>query len=82
MNDFLQKFLSLLKSFPVWLRAVFLLLVAVLILLLSFSSCGLTRASVRNKAEGTTTEIKITTSNPTNVTATPNVELKSTDNGN
>lgn len=67
-----------LKTLPIWLRAIALLAIAVLALIasMSISACGVTRASVFNRAEGTTTEVKITTSNPTTVTATPNVDLK------
>lgn len=39
------------------------------------SSCGVTKAIVKNGADGTSTEVKITTNNPTTVTATPNVTL-------
>lgn len=45
------------------------------VILFFFTSCGTTRATVRNGATGTTTEIKITTNNPTSVTATPNVSF-------
>lgn len=44
-------------------------------ILFSMTSCGTTRAVVHNGATGTTTEIKITTNNPTSVTTTPNVQL-------
>lgn len=70
-----NKFFEWLKTLPVWLRAVALILIAALMLVFTLSSCGVTRASVLNRAEGTSTEIKITTSNPTTVTATPNVNL-------
>lgn len=40
-----------------------------------FSSCGVTRATVHNGAAGTTTEIKITTNNPTSVDVKPNTNL-------
>lgn len=45
------------------------------IVMIFFSGCGTTKAIVKNGADGTTTEIKITTNNPTSVTATPNVSL-------
>lgn len=54
-------------------------IIAILLILISmvfFNSCGTTRAVVHNGADGTSTEIKITTNNPTSVTASPNVELK------
>lgn len=73
----MTKFISWLKTLPIWLRAIALLAIAGLALIasMSLSACGVTRASVLNRAEGTTTEIKITTSNPTSVTATPNVNF-------
>ena len=40
-----------------------------------FTSCGVTRATVKNGAAGTSTEIKITTNNPTSVNASPNVSF-------
>ena len=43
---------------------------------IGLTSCGTTRAVVHNGASGTTTEIRITTNNPTSVTASPNVQLK------
>lgn len=76
-----KTFIEWLKTLPIWLRAIALLAIAGLALIasMSLSACGVTRASVLNRAEGTATEIKITTSNPTTVTATPNVNLKTTD---
>lgn len=77
----MTKLISWLKTLPVWLRALALLAIAGLALIasMSLSACGVTRASVLNRAEGTTTEVKITTSNPTSVTATPNVNLKTSE---
>lgn len=76
--DNLTKLIEWLKTLPVWLRAIALLAIAGLALIasMSLSACGVTKASVLNRAEGTVTEIKITTSNPTSVTATPNVNLE------
>lgn len=70
----MKKFLIWCKEHPK-LVASLLTSVGAIILALLTCSCGITRASVRNLAEGTTTEIKITTSNPTSVSASPNVEL-------
>lgn len=69
---------SWLKTLPIWLRAVVLILMASLALIasMSISACGVTKAVVKGSAEGAVTEIKITTNNPTSVTTTPNVELK------
>lgn len=76
----LKKLLEWLKPLPLWLRAVVLALLAALALIasMSLSACGTTRAVVHNGATGTSTEIRITTNNPTSVTASPNVELKHT----
>lgn len=71
------------KSKPIWLRAVISVLLAALAVFgsLCITSCGLTRATVTNRADGTTTSISITTSNPTSVNASPNVDLKVTPDG-
>lgn len=73
----LSKFWSWIKTLPAWLRAIVIFLIAALafIATLTFTSCGTTRAVVHNGATGTATEIRITTNNPTSVTATPNVEF-------
>lgn len=75
----LSKLWTWLKTLPVWLRAIVLALVAALALIasMSLSACGMTRAVVHNGAHGTSTEIKITTANPTTVTASPNVTFSS-----
>ena len=49
--------------------------IALAVYLFFFTSCGVTKAVVKNGADGTSTEIKITTNNPTSVTANPNVTL-------
>ena len=51
----------------------FFLLLALAFMLQWLLSCGTTRAVVHNGAHGTSTEIRITTNNPTTVTASPNV---------
>ena len=74
-----QKLWTLFKSLPLWSRILTAILVAALAVIFSFtfSSCGLTKAVVHNGADGTSTEIRITTSNPTTVTASPSVDLTS-----
>lgn len=71
------QFFNWLKMLPIYLRAVVLILVSALVLIvsMSFVACGQTRAVVKNSASGTTTEIKITTNNPTSVTASPNISF-------
>lgn len=77
MDNF-SKLFKWLQTLPIWLRAVVLAIIASLVLIvsMSFISCGVTRAVVHNGASGTSTEIRITTNNPTSVTASPNVQLK------
>lgn len=55
--------------------SVIAIVIALIVAVFFSSSCGLTKAVVKNGADGTTTEIKITTNNPTSVTANPNVSL-------
>lgn len=76
MEKFTQ-FFSWLKTLPVFLRAVVLILVSALVLIasMSLSACGQTKAVVKNGASGVSTEIKITTNNPITVSASPNVSL-------
>lgn len=54
-----------------FLTALFALLGA----LFGFSSCGLTKAVVRNNSEGTQTTVTVSTSNPTTVQVNPTVSL-------
>lgn len=65
------------KSLPIWLRIVIGFLFAALAVFSSMglSGCGTTRAVVTNRAEQTTTTIRISTSNPTTVDASPDVDL-------
>lgn len=80
MNTNLTKLWSWLKTLPVWLRCVVLALLSALAIIasMSMSACGATKATVTNRAQGTVTEIKITTNNPTSVQTTPNVNLEYT----
>ena len=73
----INKILSLLKSLPTLgkIFSVIAIIIALIVAVFFSSSCGLTKAVVKNGADGTTTEIKITTNNPTSVTANPNVSL-------
>lgn len=73
----LKLFFAWLQKFPLWIRAILLALLAgvALIASMSVSACGTTRAVVHNGAHGTSTEIRITTNNPTSVTASPNVSF-------
>lgn len=78
METKLKTFFSWLKTLPMWLRPIVLALILGLVLIasMSLSACGsTTRATVRNNAEGTQTEVKITTSNPSTIQVSPNVSL-------
>ena len=71
-----QEILNHLKTLPIVGKVLSLFVIVIcLVISLFFSSCGTTRATVHNGASGTTTEIRITTNNPTSVTTTPNVQL-------
>lgn len=71
-----QEILKQFKTLPTAGKILSIIAITILLVVsLFFSSCGTTQAIVRNGASGTTTEIKITTSNPTSVTATPNVNI-------
>lgn len=65
-----NKFLSWLKSLPVWLRVIVLALIAGLILIfsLSFTSCGTpkTIATVQNVNPNSTVTVTLSVSNETN----------------
>lgn len=71
----LKEILDFFKDSPRWTKIVVYVALAA-IALMSLFACGTTRAVVHNGATGTTTEIRITTNNPTSVHTTPNVELK------
>ena len=53
-----------------------------IVMVFFMNSCGTTRAVVTNRAESTTTTIKITTNNPTEVNTTPDVDLSLTPKNN
>lgn len=72
----LKKLLSWLKTYPIWVRSCILLLICALLVLMTLTACGVTRATVHNGATGTTTAIKITTNNPTSVDVAPNTSLQ------
>lgn len=75
----LQKIKELVKNFkgPTWLKWSLVLLAAIMFAVHLLTSCGATRASVVNRATGTTTEVRITTNNPTSVKLSPNVKIDS-----
>lgn len=79
MNDFLNDLLSKALNAPKWVKVCISVLLSLLCgvsIFLSLTSCGaVTRATVRNGANGTSTSVTITTNNPTNWTVTPDVEV-------
>ena len=58
--------------------AIILAILAIVYCVLTFTSCGITRATISRPSEGTSTTITITTNNPitTNVDPTINAEYK------
>lgn len=76
----ISNFFAWLKTLPIYLRAIVLILISALVFIasMSLSACGTTRAVVKNGADSASTEIKITTNNPTSVTASPIVSLSNT----
>ncbi len=74
--DFLRKVLNWLKSAPVWCRIILPILLTGILVVILLSSCGSTvKATISNKAEGVSTTVSITTSNPTSVTVTPDTDV-------
>lgn len=53
---------------------------AIVIALLTVSCGSTTRAVVRNNATGTSTEVKITTNNPTSVSVSPTTDINPKNN--
>lgn len=73
----LKKLLQWLKTFPIWIRAVLLLLITAFLLLLSLNSCGsTTKAVVSNPKDSTVTKITITTNNPSEFNINPDTDLE------
>lgn len=75
--EYLNKFWTWFKSIlPVWLRVVVAILVAALVVILSMTSCGASKSTVRvyNRADSTTTTISV--SNGDGGSTTVNVEPK------
>lgn len=68
MNEKLKKALAELC------KAVLSALVGFITALLT-TSCGTTRATIVNRADATSTELKITTNNPTTVNVDPNTSI-------
>lgn len=67
MRKFISWIIDHKKLVISFLTALFALVAAIF----GFSSCGLTKAVVRNNSEGTTTTVTVSTSNPTTVQVNP-----------
>lgn len=72
-----KKLISWLKTLPIWMRAIVLLALSVLALFatMSLSACGTTKVVVRNGADSTSTQVSVSTNNPTTVDTRPKVEF-------
>ena len=57
--------------------SIVLVIVSVLVMILCLNSCGLTKAVVKHNSPSQQTKISITTSNPTTVDTSPNVQINS-----
>ena len=79
MIDKLNSLINFLRTLPVWLRSILLLLISAIILIFSLSSCGQTvRVTVRDTINGveiSTTQTKKDSSG-TNISINPNINLK------
>lgn len=76
LKNFLTTAVTWLLSAPKWAKILIPLMVALLLIVILLSSCGSTvKATISNKAEGVSTTVSITTSNPTSVTVTPDTEV-------
>ena len=74
--SFLKNFLN---TLPKWAKVTVSVIIGILVVFYAFfslCSCGSTvRATISNRAEGVTTTVSITTSNPTSVTVSPDTSL-------
>lgn len=71
MKKFLQFVVENKKSIII----LFAFILAILCAIFGISSCGVTKAIVRNNADSTSTTITVSTSNPTTVSVDPNVRI-------
>lgn len=79
----MDNIISILKNFlntlPKWAKVIVSVIIGILVGFYAFftlCSCGSTvRATISNRAEGVTTTVSITTSNPTSVTVSPDTSV-------
>lgn len=73
-----QKLLKMLKSKEFWKAAkdVAVAVGALVAVIISLTSCGVTKATIQRPAEGTVTTVTITTNNPISTNTNPNVNFK------
>lgn len=70
-----NKFIEWCKNHSKLVASLVTAIAAIVVALLTASCGSTTRALVRNNAEGTTTEVKITTNNPTSVSVSPETNV-------
>lgn len=70
----MSKFSEWCKSHRGLLESLAAAISAIIIAVLC-ASCSVVKATTSNRAGGTTTEVKITTSNPQNITVSPDVDV-------
>lgn len=70
-----NKFIEWCKAHSKLVASLVTAIAAIVVALLT-ASCGSTaRATIYNRADGTSTEVKITTNNPTSVNVSPSTDL-------
>ena len=79
----LNKFFAWIKSIgPIWLRALLLVLFAAILFIMTFTSCGASKSTVRvyNRADSTTTTVSVSNGDggSTTVNVTPSIQIDST----
>lgn len=71
----MSKFLVWCKNHSKLVGSLITAVAAIVVAVLTCSCGSVARASIQNRATGTTTEVRITTSNPTTISASPDVDL-------
>lgn len=79
MDNIISFLKNFFKGLPKWAKICVSVLLGILVgfyAFFSLCSCGSTvRATISNRAEGVTTTVSITTSNPTSVTVSPDTSI-------
>lgn len=79
----IKKFFTWIKSIaPIWVRALLLLLLAGVLFIMTLTSCGASKSTVRvyNRADSTTTTVSVSNGDggSTTVNVTPSIQIDST----